>query len=356
MENDDVKVSAILPVYNVADYLEKAVDSLMNQTWRNIEVIIVNDGSKDDSLEVSRKLEKKYANVIVIDQENSGAAVARNTGMKYATGKYLYFMDPDDWMKPTYIESMVLIAENSDSELVISGFTNVYDDGEHKNETIVSTSEEVFGQTEWRLNAGKYLNNTQLAVPWNKLYLKEFIVQHNLQFPNIKWDDLYFNLEVIRNINQVAINPNYDYQFLRTRPGSETTTVFSGKLFENRKFQFEYVLEVFREWDAQLTDSGNELAYYFSSRVLQVVQEIADAGNLTKTQKKQKIGTILNDSLVRWAFQNTGNGHGLVNIAGFPIRHRMIRTTILMGALIGFVKTHASNQFNSLKVAIMKVK
>lgn len=105
--------------------------------------------------------------------------------------------------------------------LLLFSISILYDDGEHKNETIVSTSEEVFGQAEWRLNAGKYLNNTQLAVPWNKLYLKEFIVQNNLQFPNIKWDDLYFNLEVIRNINQVAINPNYDYQFLRTRPGSE---------------------------------------------------------------------------------------------------------------------------------------
>lgn len=252
--DEDPLVSAILPVYNVDEYLDKSVKSLLNQSYKNIEIIIVDDGSKDSSLRIANNLSEQYDNVNVISQSNAGAAVARNIGIKNSKGKYLYFMDPDDWMKDDYIASLVSSAENNDSQLVIGGFTNIYYIGEKVIRIPVKLGKTNYeASIDFRKDATKYLNNTTLAVPWNKLYLASYIINNELEFPNVKWDDLHFNLEVIRNIKRVSSVDSVEYQFLRNRPGSETTTVFNGKLFANRKSQFKHVLDVFQSWNLTRT-------------------------------------------------------------------------------------------------------
>lgn len=111
MSTDNVKVSAILPVYNIAKYLDDAVSSLLKQTYTNIEIIIVDDGSTDRSGEIGRKLAEENERVQFVAQANAGAASARNNGMNLASGKYLYFMDPDDVLGVNYIHELVASAE-----------------------------------------------------------------------------------------------------------------------------------------------------------------------------------------------------------------------------------------------------
>ena len=115
-----------MPVYNVEKYLKHAIDSLANQTISDLEIILVDDGSSDRSGELCDELALKYNQIRVIHQENSGVSSARNNGIKRANGKYLYFMDPDDWMEDSMLESMYDRAESINAELVISGFTNEY--------------------------------------------------------------------------------------------------------------------------------------------------------------------------------------------------------------------------------------
>lgn len=355
MSTDNVKVSAILPVYNVAKYLDDAVSSLLKQTYTNIEIIIIDDGSTDGSVEIGRKLAEENERVQFVAQANAGAASARNNGMNLASGKYLYFMDPDDVMGVNYIHELVSSAEKNKSQLVIAGFTNVFDDGNKVIKTTVTSLENNYTQNEWRAAAVKYLNNTQLAVPWNKLYLKSFILEKDLKFPSVKWDDLHFNLDVIKDVENVSVVSNAEYFYLRERPGSETASVFDNRLFSTRKAQFKHALEVFKSWDVTLENSRDGLGYYFSSRVLQIVQEISVADSLSWQQKKEEASTVLNDPLTKWSFINSKGNSGILRVLQTPLKNRQVVLSLVMGKFIGIFTYLAGGFFQKLRVKVMKV-
>lgn len=115
---EEKKVSVIVPVYNAEKYLEKCVNSIVNQTYKNLEIILINDGSKDNSLALCKKFNAD-ARVVVIDQENRGAAGARNSGISIATGDYISFVDADDWVENTFIEKLVNLIQSTDSDISI---------------------------------------------------------------------------------------------------------------------------------------------------------------------------------------------------------------------------------------------
>ena len=108
-----VKVSIIVPVYNVEKYLRKCLDSLVNQTLKDIEIICINDGSTDDSLNILQEYAREHHNVVVIDQENQGVSIARNNGINKAQGDYIGFVDPDDWVEPDMFKILYEKAEEN---------------------------------------------------------------------------------------------------------------------------------------------------------------------------------------------------------------------------------------------------
>lgn len=356
MKEMSVLVSAILPIYNVDQYLRAAVESLVHQSYKNIEIILVNDGSTDDSAQVAEELQQQYSNVKLIDQPNAGAAEARNSGMRVASGKYYYFMDPDDVMKSDYIASMVHIAEKAGTDLVIAGFTNVYQT-EHGNATtfVSSSTHSYASQAEFRKDAVRLLNNTQLAVPWNKLYRADYLTENNLQFPRVKWDDLHFNLEVIRNITKVALVDNTGYQFLRVRPGSETTTVFNDSLFKNRKSQFEHVIDVFEGWKLNDQETDGRLAYYFVARVFQVIQQICDNSEWSRRDKNNKIEEIVNDNMVVRQAEICKLENFPMKIVLTPVIRRNVSQCRIMGELVSFIQSRFASIFRRIRVTIMRV-
>lgn len=356
LANRPVDISAILPIYNVYEYLNLAVTSLLSQTMKNIEIILVDDGSSDESGRLADQLEEENDRVYVLHQKNSGAAAARNLGISQAKGKYLYFMDPDDWAKPNMLKSMFDLAEESHAQLIMAGFTNKYDDGHSKYETIVKPDACIYqSQKEFREEAHIYLNNTMLAVPWNKLYLRNYILENRITFPSVKWDDLHFNLEAIRNIEKVGIVNNTDYQFLRTRPGSETTKVFDQSLFDKRKQQFEHVIDVFSEWNVENKESQKSLNYYFTSRIFQVIQEISDNENLKKYEKKAIVSEIVKDSLVQQAISGEKSGSKVILFASLPLKYKNVTLSLASGKMVSIIKNKFDKFFNVLRVKVMKV-
>lgn len=121
-------VSIIIPIYNVEKYLNQCLESIFNQTFKNIEVIIVDDGSTDNSHKIVKKFKEKYSNIIYLSQSNRGVSAARNLGLKYASGKYVLFVDPDDYLDLTMIEKMYKKIISTNSDIVICGYKAIYDD------------------------------------------------------------------------------------------------------------------------------------------------------------------------------------------------------------------------------------
>ncbi|MBR4072886.1 MAG: glycosyltransferase family 2 protein, partial [Clostridia bacterium] len=169
----DVKVSIIMPVYGVEDYVGKAIESIIAQTHTNWEFFCVDDGSPDKSGEICEKYAAKDSRIIVIHKENGGAPSARNVAIDKAVGKYMYFMDSDDWTEPTMLEDMVAAAEENNSQLVVTGYyiDTYYSDTEKFTQEQFVESEVFKSQKDFRENAHRLFDKNLLYTPWNKLYL-----------------------------------------------------------------------------------------------------------------------------------------------------------------------------------------
>ena len=175
----NIKISTIIPVYNAEKFIEKTVSSVLNQTYKNIEIILVNDCSKDKSKEICNKLSKENKNIKVIDlNKNQGVSHARNIGIIESTGDYIHFMDSDDTITTNMYEKIVKYLETENPDLVITG-VNYYVNDKYKNSYKPKCI-----SCDTKDKIGKYLTETvitgrrsNLNFIWNKLFKREKIIK-----------------------------------------------------------------------------------------------------------------------------------------------------------------------------------
>lgn len=198
MEKNPI-VSIIIPIYNGSNYIDKCFDSILKQTYKNIEVVFVNDESKDNSLQILENYSKKYNFIKIINQKNSGQAIARNNGIKNSSGKYITFVDQDDYIDNDYIET--LVSNIKDNDILITGYTRVDEKGNVLYKKIPS-------DLEW----AKY----KYCSSWSKIYLNSFIKKNKIEFGNYKiGEDVYFLLYACSKTNKIDVLSYSGYNNLR---------------------------------------------------------------------------------------------------------------------------------------------
>lgn len=341
------EISVITPVYKVEKYLGKCLDSILSQTFTDFELIVVDDGSPDACGKIADEYAKKDSRVKVIHKENGGAPSARNAGMKIACGKYFYFPDSDDWLEPRYLKELHDLAVKTGAKLVVSGYKMEYFEQGSSQTYDVSVKESNYGTKELvRANLHKYFDNMMMAVPWNKLYKADYILSQNVLFPNLKWDDLHFNMDVIMDIDSVAISSASGYHFFRSRQGSETTIVFDQLLYEKRREQFEHIWKVYKHWQVKDKEILSVIYGYYAARLVQCVQEIAIS---KRADKRKVIGAILRDRFDGTAIRLGKINSALLSIAAIPMKLKSVTVCILVGKAIGFVKVKMPSLFYKLK-------
>lgn len=201
-------VSVVIPVYNAERYINECIDSLLEQTLKDIEIICVDDGSKDNSLELLNQYAERDGRIKVVSQTNQGAGPARNKGMELASGKYLSILDADDFFVPEMLEKAVAKAEEELSEIVVFGAWN-YSDATHVTSpkravlrTDLINVESPFSRRE----LPQYILNFTLGCAWNKLFLRSFVLENKLQFQAVRLaDDIYFTLLALVKANRISI-------------------------------------------------------------------------------------------------------------------------------------------------------
>lgn len=222
-------ISIIIPVYNAEKYLERCLDSILRQLESKalidkVELIAVDDGSLDNSLNILREYEKKINNMQVIQQPNGGSASARNAGLEIAKGEWVYFTDPDDYIAENALETMMNVAQSA--EAYISLF--IFDAYEHKGEK-VGVWEHYKEEAFWaeasdmkRLQNGVLYSpcaetKTPLSAPWDKLYRRSFLTENGLQFnEELKvLDDMFFNFEVMGQASGIRYVKERIYHYIR---------------------------------------------------------------------------------------------------------------------------------------------
>lgn len=209
MNNCNPLVSIILPTYNVVDYLKICLDSIAKQTYKNIEVLIVIDGATDGSYELAKNYCKKDSRFSVIWQENTGSGPARSNGLRHANGDLIAFVDPDDWVKPEYIETLVNIQQRKDFDMVLSGFErHLFIDDVDNNKGIRSFVEEREFLTLGEVRAHYVDLRCKIRLlnsPWAKLFKASIIQENSLEFPDLRRSqDIYFNTLYYNHIQSLA--------------------------------------------------------------------------------------------------------------------------------------------------------
>ena len=191
------KVSIIIPVYNSEKYISKCLDSVLNQTYENIEVLVINDGSKDNSINILRGYEKKDKRIVVIDKENEGVAKTRNMGIKKATGDYIMFIDNDDFIDEDYVETYL---KNTDYDIVIGSYKRT-----DINDKILF---------KYNLDEKSIWAKYVVLAPWAKLYKKDFLIKNNIEFLNYGiGEDVYFNLLCYSKTNNIKVINDFKYNW-----------------------------------------------------------------------------------------------------------------------------------------------
>ncbi len=213
------KLSVIIPVYNAEKFLSRCIESIINQTFLNMEIILVNDGSTDNSLTICREYAEKDGRIKVIDKKNEGSGPTRNMGIEVASGEYLAFPDSDDRMELDAYERCVEIIEESNADLLVFGMkTEVYTDSLNRVERIVLDEipeREYQTEEEFRNNWAWLYKNMDMGSPCNKIYRKSIIDKYELRFPNLRrMQDGVFNMYYYDKITSFkSISQNY---FVRT--------------------------------------------------------------------------------------------------------------------------------------------
>lgn len=214
-----MKVSVIVPVYNVEKYLENCIDSLVNQSLKEIEIICVNDGSTDNSLDIIRKYEENYNNIIVIDKENGGLSDARNHGIEVSNGEYIAFVDSDDWVELDMLELMYQKAIEEEAEIVTAGYKEVYSD---KIDII----------DDYDIQYKIIYEGTV----WNKIFKKSLIQEYNLRFPKGLWyEDNAFTYRALIVANKIVSVKKAFYNYRKDRVGSIMNTQKNNKIYDMYK-------------------------------------------------------------------------------------------------------------------------
>ena len=217
------KISIIVPVYNVEKYLKKCLDSIINQTLADIEIIIVNDESPDNSQEIIEEYAVIDKRIKVINRKNGGLSMARNSGMSVATGEYIGFVDSDDWVEIEMFEKMYDLASKHSADIVICDYNMVFDKYIEKSRLGIET--EVIDMDV--LGIKQYFDKYQFIYKhgdqaWNKIYKREFVQKFGIVFEKnseIFSEDKLFNLYCLLNVKTICTLDSSFYNYLQ-REGS----------------------------------------------------------------------------------------------------------------------------------------
>lgn len=293
-------VTVVVPVYNVEKYLDRCIDSIVNQTYKNLEIILVDDGSPDGCPQMCDDWAEKDNRIKVIHKQNAGAGMARNTGIENSCGDYILFVDSDDYIDLLTIEKCILSIEKTQSDVVMFGRYTVYSDGTTK-ETPVVTVEYYFtdNQVTDDILPGLLVHEKGIGISsCNKMFNLQLIKDNNIKYKSereILSEDAIFHLELFQFVKSVTIIPEYFYYYFQNEKSFSKT--YRKDLQElNNKF-LEYCIRICEKYG-----NNNLLTDYVRARyhiyALAGMKQVV-ACDFSDKEKKRLLYGFFNDNLLQ---------------------------------------------------------
>ncbi len=338
-------ISAIMPIYNAERYLARAINSLLQQTITNIEFLLIDDGSTDNSLAIAEEYALQDERIRVISQENQGVSIARNTGLANAIGEYIAFLDADDLLEPNMYEVLYQTAKSSEADVVICDYQIQKPDLKLvKNWSYPFPSKSPLDRKSIEKHILAYMIKSDgLGAPWNKLYKRLMLVENEILFPSgiPLGEDYLYNMEVFTYAERVSYLPQALYHYI-LYPASAV------KKYREDRFQiFKQIdnlkAEYMKKW--QLVNEDYQLErfkYFIAQAIASIEQEFKSANKADFLRRWQKIGSITNDPKVTAIIAKYGNRvkpPGIRCRLLFPwLKQRMVILLILGVILINSTK------------------
>lgn len=300
------KLSVIVPVYNVEEYLKDSLDSLLAQSFQDMEVILINDGSRDDSGQILKEYKDKDERIVLIEKPNGGVDTARNAGLDAAKGKYIAFYDPDDKADRNLYMKLIKSLEANESELAVCGYKTILKNGQTDEVVMDIESGTRVGKAAGRRQAiNDFLKNPNHIgwALWNKLYIRKIIEENNIRFKSHKEifaEDVFFNLEYLTKVENISLVDESLYIY-RIRPLSIMSTYVESYPDKIRRYVIT-TAEFLREKNLQKTtrEAFGIHAYNYVITTIKLVKcdprgTPAKYREISKLIKDEKLREILSE-------------------------------------------------------------
>ena len=335
------EISIIVPIYKVEAYIHKCVNSILNQTFKNFELILVEDGSPDKCGEICDEYAKKDSRVVVIHKQNGGVSSARNIGLKKAVGKYISFVDPDDYLELNYYDELLKISKDNELDIAVCQIRTInYSTGEQYIGNIFDGVAVNKKDIESKLIPGILRGKSYgIMSSVNKIYKKDIFYKFSICFDENRThgEDARLNLMLLMNIDRIGFlqKPMYNYQvFIR----HSLTQIFNINLYQFIKDNMLFGSKLCDIYN--VNDAKKHIKDEFRVNTINFIQSIANS-TLSFKEKYKEIASIIDDEEFKNNIQQYDPPSNYYNILKKLIIRRKIYTLIIF--------TNIKNKINYLR-------
>ncbi|MEW9094156.1 MAG: glycosyltransferase [Clostridiaceae bacterium] len=351
-------ISVVIPVYNLEKYLSTSIESVLNQTFKDFEIIIINDGSSDKSGVLCDRYAEQDNRIKVLHIKNNGVSNARNIGLKYSSGKYVFFCDGDDYIDNHAFEIMVKMSEEYKIDLLICGyyFESHQTGGNNKihiDSYPVFWNSDIFypSRESIKKDLVSLWNKSLMYNVWNKFYRLDIIQEHDIRFSTelAMGEDLDFTNKYFMYCNSFYILNNCFYHYIREREDSATTRYVEG-WFEIRVEEHKRLLSFFENYGITTLEAKEFLSRRFIERVVGCIEnELNNKNTANRSKKRKNIKEMINHLYTRESLRDAKLTSKKMKVILLPIRIKNVSLTYAVGILISFVRKRMPHIFIRLK-------
>lgn len=357
LDNINTRLSIVIPVYNGAQYVQRCLDNLDRQTFKDWQAVFVNDGSTDNSKEQLDTLAAVHEKCRIIHKQNGGTAHTRNAGLDTVNSQYVTFMDVDDDLDPYMYEKLVRLMDDTNADMGICGYYFKVEQGDGDDEKNIYLEPKNYpscvlnGRDAIREKLIDLWDKDVLHNVWNKIYRMDFIRENRIRYRDghVYTEDRVFNRACIEQCNCIAITDECLYYYVRERAGS-TSERYRKENFEIRRKEYKELQDHFHTMDVWNEKSREYVSREFMERVAGCIENIFHADDtLTEKEKKHAIAYILTRDDVMEAAKYAEYKSFKMKILAAPIRWRCVWMTYWIYKSVYKIRKQNPVLFHKLK-------
>lgn len=345
-------ISVIAPIYGVEEYLSRAIGCILDQTYNDFELILVDDKSPDGCSAICEKVAAENGNVTVLHHEkNLGLSAARNTGLAAATGEYIWFFDPDDYVDTDFFKRIKEATEKTPAKVYLFGLTEEYSDANgnvQSTKTISPEDKFLSGKDAVRKEVLSLEKNTLYGYAWNKVYAADLL--KDIRFKDITLiEDIDFNVRVFEDLDSLRILPIAPYHYNRRYSGS-LSLKYLGDYFELNRKRIQLLYDQTERWGMCDETARGEIALLYTRYIYSAITRSFDnRSKMTAAKRREWLRSVFAEEL----FKDTvpyGNAKSIyMKIMVSALKKHKVRTSILIGRAIHIAKNLMPMLFSKLK-------